>query len=523
MPIKLHKETVKVSEILCSEYSKQTVENDIIVPDINPDVLKILRVSAKAFITQKSIQQDRAYVQGVIRLNLLYLPEDDLCGKIKSINTSLDFSHFIETPGAKPGMLLCAEAECENVTSDLINSRKLNVSCTVGINIKITSQSEIEVSTGTEDDDSIEMKLRGLKILNSAVDCDREILISEKLDIPSGKPPLCEILKIEADPTSCEIKPLDGKAAVRGELKIPLLYSCETDGGEDTSIEFLEFTLPFTDVVEASGLKEGMDIETDCAAKNINYRIEPGEGGDATCINVEITLCITIKAGEMFEIFALEDIFGTKSNLIPKKNAYTIERFLDNGYIQIPQKELLEVPDYLPGIKRVCDISATPTVTDISVSDGTIIVKGTINTNMLYITHSSDLPVAGTDSDYEFSHSFNMPCICENAVCEAKVVCDHLSYTLSGERVVELRLITALSVKCMSADKTELVDSIEESDEPLDALPEVILYFVQPGDTLWNIAKHFRTSPEKIASDNGIEFSGDEAKIKPGQMLKIIS
>ncbi len=521
MPVKLHKETVKASEILCSEYERQTVESDVIVPDINPDVLKVLRVSAKAYITQKSVQQDRAYVQGIIRVNILYIPEDDLCGKIKAINTTLDFSHFIEASGAKQGMLMSAEAECENVSADLLNSRKLSIKCTVGINIKITAQSELELATSAEEGDGLELKCTALKILNSSVDCDREHIISEKLEIPQGKPRVDEILKIDARAGSTELKANHGSAAVRGELKISVLYSCMGDENEESSIEFTEFTVPFTEVLEATGLKEGMEAEADCTVRNINYRIENGSSGECSVINADITLGISVKAGEMIEISAIEDVFGTKMNVIPKKNACSIERFLCSGYIQLPQKELLDVPEYLPGIKRVCDICAMPVVTDISVSDSMVVVRGTVNVNMLYLTHSQELPVAGTESTYEFSHSFDMPCVCGNAVCEAKVLSEHLSYTLSGERTLELRIINALSVKCMSSDKTELVDDVEEADEPLKSLPEVILYFVQAGDTLWDIAKRYHIPVEKLALDNNIEASDDEI-LKIGQMLKII-
>ena len=42
MSVKLHKEHIKINEILCSEYGQTSVESDVIVPDINPDVLKVL-------------------------------------------------------------------------------------------------------------------------------------------------------------------------------------------------------------------------------------------------------------------------------------------------------------------------------------------------------------------------------------------------------------------------------------------------------------------------------------------------
>jgi len=522
MPVKLHKEQIKVSEILCSEYARINVENDCIVPDINPDVLKVLRVSAKAFITQKNIQQDRAYIQGVIRVNLLYLPEDDLCGKIKCINTSLDFSHFIEAKGAKQGMLLSAEAECESVTSELLNSRKLGIRCTLGINIKITSQTECEIAT-SEEDNTLEIKRVPLKILSYAPDSERELVISERLELPPGKPSVYELLKTDAKAVIQEVKALEGKATVRGELKFSLLYSGGAEEESEGTIEFAEFTLPFTEVVEGTEIKEGMGTEAECVAKSISCRIEAGENGDNTCLNTEILLGITVKVSELTEFFAIEDAYSTECCVALNKNAYSLERFLSSDHMQLPQKELFEVPEYLPGIKKVCDICAVPAVTDISISDGAVLVRGTINVNLLYITHSSELPVAGCECMYEFSHSFHMPEVSENAVCEASVSSEHLSYTLAGERNIELRLITAIVIKCISQDKTCLVDSVEETDEKPETFPEVILYFVQPGDTLWSIAKRFRTSVDTLKKDNDIECLTDgTTKLSVGDMLKII-
>ena len=46
----------------------------------------------------------------------------------------------------------------------------------------------------------------------------------------------------------------------------------------------------------------------------------------------------------------------------------------------------------------------------------------------------------------------------------------------------------------------------------------MIIYFVKPNDTLWNIAKKFRSTVEDIVRVNNIE---DENKIYPGQQLFI--
>jgi len=46
----------------------------------------------------------------------------------------------------------------------------------------------------------------------------------------------------------------------------------------------------------------------------------------------------------------------------------------------------------------------------------------------------------------------------------------------------------------------------------------MVIYFVKPGDTLWKIAKHFKSRVEDIARVNNIE---NENVIHPGQQLYI--
>ncbi len=516
MSVNLHKEPVKINEILCSKYEQISAAGDVIVPDINPDVLKVLRITPCVSVTEKSIKDGRAYVKGVIKLNILYVPESKELGKIKAINTSLEFSHVTEAKGIKPSASISAEAECENVSLDLINSRKLSVKCTVGINVKISEATETLIATKAEEDSGLEIKSSNLKLLNTVCDSDKEFSVSERLSLPDGKPPIAEILKIGASAVGTELKPAEGKAAVRGDLKLSVLYNSEETDGE-YNIEFFECTLPFTEVFDVIGLKECMECEADYHIKDVWYEISGGESDENTSLNVSLTIGAVIKGTEVCEAEVIEDAYSTEKNIVPTKKAYELERLIDSNYIQLPRKEMLEIPDYLPEIKKVCDITAIPSVTDISISEGTLTVKGIISVNVLYLTPAPDSPISGFDKVIEFTHSFDLSKSCEDSVCEAKVTTEHLSYTLSGARNLELRIISALSVKCMSPEKTEVIDEIEDSDEPLFALPSVIIYFVQPGDTLWNIAKRYHTSWEKIAADNDI--SGELIKI--GQKLLI--
>ena len=67
-------------------------------------------------------------------------------------------------------------------------------------------------------------------------------------------------------------------------------------------------------------------------------------------------------------------------------------------------------------------------------------------------------------------------------------------------------------------DSINVIDSVEVDSSTEDNIYSVVVYFVKPGDTIWNIAKQFKSTIKAISIVNGIE---DENSISVGQQLFI--
>ena len=61
------------------------------------------------------------------------------------------------------------------------------------------------------------------------------------------------------------------------------------------------------------------------------------------------------------------------------------------------------------------------------------------------------------------------------------------------------------------------IKSIESSDDALPEMPSIVIYYVKAGDTLWNIAKKYRTTVKEIMTYNELK----DDKIYPNQQLII--
>ncbi|MEG1442189.1 MAG: DUF3794 domain-containing protein, partial [Oscillospiraceae bacterium] len=283
MSINLNIEQLNIGEVVSIKYGQTMTEADIIVPDIKPDILKILDISGDVCIKQHVMQNDRAYVQGVVKINILYVPDGDVVGKIKSLSTSQEFNHSIDIVGATPDMQIFAEAEGESYDFSLINSRKINVRAVVGIGVKVTKAQEVKIATGADEDKNIQIKTEKIMISSSTDGKTEQIIIREQTELPSGKPSIGEILKMRATGVSTEVQMIDGKAIAKGQVKLAILYCAED---ETESIQYLENVLPFSEVFDVPGAVEDMEGEVEYSIADVYSEIREDSDGEPRCVGV---------------------------------------------------------------------------------------------------------------------------------------------------------------------------------------------------------------------------------------------
>lgn len=515
MSVKLQREHIRLSEVLCSGYCQTTVESDVIVPDIKPDILKILQVDSNVIITQKEVRADKVFVQGCVRLNIIYVPDLRTPKAVKSIAVSQEFSHSIEAKGARQGMEACVDAECEPAEYTLVNSRKLSVRSKIGLSARLADCNELDIATGLEENSPVEVKTRCMKIHNPCIDTVRDIIVRERLEVPQGKPDICEVLKFSVKPLPVGLQLLLGTAHAKGELKISTLYCSDEEG---SAPEVMEHTVPFSEVLEIEKLSEEMCGEAEYRVKDCYFEICQDSDGDKRILSCEITLETAVRAYETVECTVIEDAYGLNNPVQLEMSTYNIEQLVGSNTMQIAIKEPVNVPDYLPEVQRLCDCNANATIENISINGSEVTVSGYISCSFMYLSEDTAMPVAGFAHILPFSQSCEMEGLSSESVCDAKADVEHISCTISAAKCFEIRAALSVAVKVVTPLSAKLVSGISCCEEEcLPKRPSMAVYFVQKGDTLWSIAKRFCISPESILAANG-----DESEIlKPGRCIYI--
>ncbi|MBQ9737763.1 MAG: DUF3794 domain-containing protein [Clostridia bacterium] len=515
MSVKLQKEHIKISEIVCSKYCQTTVESDIIVPDVKPDILKILQADSEVTINRRYIQNERVFVQGTVRLNILYVPDNGISGTVKSICTMQEFSHSVDIPEAEGTMDVSVDAECEPAEYTLVNSRKLSVRSRVAFCIRLMAAKEFDIATGVEEEQAVEIKCRPMKLYNPCIDVLRDIIIRERLEVPAGKPAIAEVLKFSAKAYHDRLQIGSDKVSAKGELKVCVLYCGEEEG---SAPEVMEHTIPFSEVLEIDGLHEGMTIEPDYRVKDCYYEICQDSDGDSRILSCEFSIEASVRAFETVELRTLEDAYSQKVPVEIKKTELCLEQLVGSGTEVISLKEAVNVPDYLPEVHRLCECTASPTVESVAICEASVEVKGYLTCSFLYLSNDAAQPASGFSHILPFSHTFALDGATPDTVCDAKADAEHIVCTISGGKALEVRANICLSIKATHPAHCEAVSEIVPLEEEAERTKaSMVVYFVQKGDTLWDIAKRYRISEAAILSANGAESE----IIKPGKCIYI--
>ena len=498
MSVNIQKKSVALKEVICSKYGQTKVENDLIVPDTKPDIEKILQVCGRAVITQKTSQQDKAYIRGVVYLTVIYRPEG--ISGVKSIFSTLDFSHIVEAKGAEAGSHIWSEATIEEIDYSIVNSRKLTVKCCVGIDTKISRTANASLPVAVDDNCKIQTKCENRKLSCCSAEEEQDFIVREKLEIPSGKPDANDIIKFNVRCASSDFRYESNRIIANGDIEISLLYLAE-----DNSLNTIEETVPFNETLEGINLPEG-DLEASYIIKEANFDIDEDIDGSRRFINMSVKAGGVFRSAENIEADIISDAFGTEAPVKLTKSTYNIENLVNKSVTQIAHKESIAIPDYMPGIYRICDCGGEARVTGISIENGRINVDGEILSNILYLAGDDEQDINGLSHISSFSRSVDIPNAEPDSICEAKVELDHIGYNINSDRSLELRFIIILTVAVLKEERLEIIDSIE-ADENCEkpVLSPAIIYFPEEGETVWDIAKKYMATPEKIKSGNGLE------------------
>ncbi len=516
--MELKKESMSLSQMRMNDSSQILVEGDVIVPDVKPDIANILQADASAVITNREKSEDKIHITGTIFLKILYIPEgaEGNASAVKSINTKFDFTDDLPS-GGQDDAFLRVNALADQVECTLIHSRKMNFKVLVTLDCKTYAQREVEFVTGMDDAD-MELRRTPVNLYNMKLIKPVEFVVEENLDVPGGKPDIGELLKMDVKVRKDECKLMNNKAMLKGNLNLCTLYTGDMEG---QGIEFMEHELPFSEVIDLEGLDEGDILDVSYEVKDVYYAAKEDMNGDPRILGVEVLLVCTVCVSETKRMEIVSDCYTPKGNTRLEMQKVQMEELLCDDTTQTTLKQLIAIPADRPSVDGVYNVIAHPCILDKYVEGGSLIVEGTAAVNILYVSSSGSAPVCSYREDIPFRQAIPIEGITADMACDVTVSMEHTSFSLSMASEVEVRCILEFNTKVIRSYPMDIITACEvEACEETRQMPSLIIYFAQPNDCMWDIAKRYKTTIDKIKTANKLE---DDFQLCAGQKIMIPS
>jgi len=503
MVVEVSKEKLILNKLICEKKETIIVQGDMIVPDSKPDILSTLNGSGIVSIYKKEVQNGRVRIDGNINIYIMYLA-DSLEDKVRGLSTSLDFSENFVLPECTQEMRAELETCIKSIECKVLNGRKINIKVTLDTSIKLYSEEETEIICDLNDS-NIQVLRPNHKINSLIGSGETKAYIKETINI-DNKDNLAEILKCNLNITNKDIKISYNKVLTKAEIELKILYLTE-----ENQIRLITANLPVVGFIDMPNIAENSICDVCYQIKNIIIRPNPAEEHS---IYLEIEMGISSECYEEKEINSIEDLYSTCSSVefnkrevraISNKTRRT-QNFNVTSKVNAPE---------IAG-NQLLDVDIQPTITNVVKSNSRIIYEGEMQLNFLYSDEQQNQANSKT-ATIPFEITLENVENAENLDTMPSIDIKSNNCKVEGSNI-NCSIDLVLDVGLQENTNLDIIDDIDigEEQDPQDY--SVVIYIVKKGDTLWQIAKRFRSTVDDIVRVNGLE---NPDKILEGEKLYI--
>lgn len=502
--VETNKENICVNKIVGQKKDFIFVEGDAIVPDIKPDILNTISTTGNAYIYKKEVSDGKIKMEGTIDAYVIYLADDDM-GSTRGINTSINFSQTMNIENCTPDMTTDENIEIKTIECNVLNGRKINVKVGIEIGVTVYSNENVDIVTGCTNNANVQSLVTPLKITTlvgegSSKTCAKDNIALDELDN------LAEILKVDVNIINKDTKISYNKVLAKGDAEVKIMYLTE-----DNRIKTVSSKIQIMGFVDIANIKD--DNMCDMKYKVKNILVKPNSTEEHS-IYVEIELELICRAYQNMDIEFIQDLYSPTENLnFTQRN---IKTMVGKNSIQ----EIYSIKDKLniSAIQnsQICDVDVRPIIKETNILNDRINYDGEIELN--FLVQGSNNRIESIRHKMPFNHNIEVYGVNSNSTIDTQVEILVQNFIVLPDGAIDTNIDLQFNVDISRATNINIIDEITLDENRDNITYSMIIYFVKPGDTLWKIAKKFRSTVEDIMRVNEIE---NENKIYPGQQIFI--
>ncbi len=536
---------LKLIDMRKKEPLRMTLEEDILVPDIKPDLARILVMEGKIKLLEREIhigqmETDRVRFSGDLILQTLYVPENRVeVEPIIAIESRIPFKNETEMR-AGPYSDLSVTPNIESIDFTVVNERKFRVKATVVFGIKEYSNVDVEVFEGVRDEE-IQMLKQKINLTDVAMRKTEPMEIKDDLMLKDNMPEIqkilrydvsvvenhkqitkekavinasvyCNIMYLGAEGNPESVNAQDAGTEPEGEAVVPVLYQGKT--------EFTQFIRLDGDYNPNDQNPAGSKVNFNIASLNLTAK-EDGNG-KRNLFGLDMNVDTGLELYKNIEKDVVTDVYHHKKEIQYDTDEIGVMALGGSGVAEISVREIVNIPERYGNVDKVVYISGTINEKRAFIEQAKSVVEGNVTINLICTSADTKKTAFNVTQEIPFRSAMEIPGITPEMTASNDIVLKELWFDKINNKQIEVNAGILVNTAVASQNKYRLVKNISFLESPQDSnpLPGIILYIARPGDTIWKVAKKYRTTIDEINKMNEIEFGKE---IKPGTKLLIVA
>ena len=512
MDYSIKKDYLCACETIFDGLVEQPVDLDFSLPDYCPDIQKILKCQICPQISSRNISGDKLYVEGTANISLIYLDEEKI--SIRCCEHTSPFSVSINLKSSVQDAVILTRTKTEYVNCRAVTPRRLDIHGAFSIFAKVRCKKEKDVVCDIEGE-GIEKK-KVLTKCNNVLGLGQQYFnISEVIDKGSKQPEIEHLLKTTVNVVMQNYKTLQNKVMIDAVANIKVIYISDI---EYSNIETLEHTVPISQIIDVEGVQDDCGCDINIEVLNHDISVKSNDNDENNLLSFECKIGVSAIAYEEKDISILNDVYSIDYESEPKFKKVSLSNLADKLNETYMLKSSIDVDNN--EISELIDADGELNNVKCFVKDEKINFEGKINVCLL-AKDSEDIPFY-LERLVEFTYEHELNNKSDTVLCEENVLLKSCECRLIGknsvEVIAELQIGAVIYVESKHLSITDIfVD--EEKPREKDKKAALTIYYADEGEELWNIAKKYCTSVEKIQNENEIDTDVD--KLQGRNMLFI--
>lgn len=522
-----------------SEGTIQTaLEEDINLAENKEDVDKILLQNGKVKIDEVKIASSHAFVKGKILYNILYKTLEEKT-PLQSITGALSFYEDVYINGLESGDHVIAEGKLEDISVHTINSRKLNLRALIMLHAISEDIKEEEVCMDLEEVQGINMQKMNF-VFAEIVEDKRDIFrVRDEIELPKSMPNISTIIWRDTRLQNVSYKPVNGKIFIKGELYVFVLYQPSTyESGESTDeplndLVWYDTRLSFQGELDCSDCMENMLLDMQIALGNEVIDIRQDIDQENRVIGIDCSLDLNIHLYEEKEIEYVADAYGVSQEVICSYKQFSVKNATWQKTETIPVEEVIELNLENEELEKLCNASSvlhleedchsSMNEPEKELRQGQISMPGYLTTEVLVLCRDVDgnKQFRTATVDTPFSVLLEVPQDGRKYQIYVHAMLQEYSANIQGKDKVDMKAVIQVYAKVYVEDEVALLSGIDVKPldyEKMKEIPGMLIYYVKPEDSLWNIGKKYYMDVDKIKELNHLK----DDNIKKGDKLLLM-